>query len=37
MTEEDKQPFTSHLDELRKRLITCFIAVGIGIRGLLCL
>jgi sec-independent protein translocase protein TatC len=30
MTEEDKQPFTSHLDELRKRLITCFIAVGIG-------
>jgi len=30
MTEEAKQPFTSHLDELRKRLITCFIAVGIG-------
>ncbi len=30
MTEEDKQPFTAHLEELRKRLITCFIAVGIG-------
>ena len=30
MDEEEKQPFTSHLEELRKRLITCFIAVGIG-------
>ena len=30
MTEEDKQPFTNHLDELRKRLITSFYAVGIG-------
>jgi sec-independent protein translocase protein TatC len=30
MNEEEKQPFTSHLDELRKRLITCFAAVGIG-------
>jgi sec-independent protein translocase protein TatC len=30
MNEEEKQPFTSHLDELRKRLITCFVAVGIG-------
>ena len=30
MNEEDKQPFTAHLDELRTRLITCFIAVGIG-------
>ncbi len=30
MTEEDKQPFTNHLEELRKRLITCFYAVGIG-------
>lgn len=30
MSEEDKQPFTNHLDELRKRLITSFIAVGIG-------
>lgn len=28
--DEEKQPFTSHLDELRKRLITCFVAVGIG-------
>ncbi len=27
---EDKIPFTAHLEELRKRLITCFIAVGIG-------
>lgn len=26
----DKIPFTAHLEELRKRLITCFIAVGIG-------
>jgi len=30
MDEEEKLPFTSHLDELRKRLIRCFIAVGIG-------
>jgi sec-independent protein translocase protein TatC len=30
MPEDEKQPFTSHLDELRKRLIVCFIAVGIG-------
>lgn len=30
MSDEDKQPFTNHLDELRKRLITSFIAVGIG-------
>ena len=30
MDEEEKLPFTSHLEELRKRLITCFIAVGIG-------
>lgn len=30
MPEADKQPFTSHLEELRKRLIICFIAVGIG-------
>jgi sec-independent protein translocase protein TatC len=30
MNDEDKQPFTDHLDELRKRLITCFVAVGIG-------
>lgn len=30
MTEEGKLPFTGHLDELRKRLINCFIAIGIG-------
>lgn len=30
MNDEEKQPFTSHLDELRRRLITCFIAVGVG-------
>ncbi len=30
MDDQDKIPFTSHLEELRKRLIFCFIAVGIG-------
>lgn len=30
MNEDDKIPFTAHLEELRKRLITAFIAVGIG-------
>jgi len=30
MKEDDKLPFTAHLEELRKRLITCFAAVGIG-------
>jgi len=33
MTENDdaeKIPFTGHLEELRKRLVACFIAVGIG-------
>jgi sec-independent protein translocase protein TatC len=30
MNEDDKQPFTNHLDELRRRLITSFVAVGIG-------
>ncbi|MFC1824103.1 twin-arginine translocase subunit TatC [Thermodesulfobacteriota bacterium] len=30
MESEEKQPFLSHLEELRKRLITCSIAVGIG-------
>ncbi len=30
MSEDEKLPFTGHLDELRKRLISCFIAVGIG-------
>ncbi len=30
MREDQKLPFTSHLEELRKRLITAFIAIGIG-------
>ncbi|MDM8541206.1 twin-arginine translocase subunit TatC [Desulfococcaceae bacterium HSG9] len=30
MQEDDKLPFTAHLEELRSRLITCFIAVGVG-------
>jgi sec-independent protein translocase protein TatC len=30
MDEQEKIPFTTHLEELRKRLIVCFIAVGIG-------
>jgi len=30
MKEDDKLPFTAHLEELRKRLITSFAAVGIG-------
>jgi sec-independent protein translocase protein TatC len=30
MPENEKLPFTAHLDELRRRLIACFIAVGIG-------
>jgi sec-independent protein translocase protein TatC len=30
MDEQEKIPFTAHLEELRKRLINCFIAVGIG-------
>jgi len=33
MDSEDKQPFLNHLEELRKRLITCAIAVGIGFAG----
>ncbi len=28
--EDEKLPFTAHLEELRKRLIVCFIAIGIG-------
>jgi len=27
---EDKLPFTDHLEELRQRLIKCFISIGIG-------
>jgi sec-independent protein translocase protein TatC len=30
MDDQDKIPFTAHLEELRRRLIICFIAVGIG-------
>ncbi len=30
MPEGEKLPFTTHLDELRKRLIICFIAIGVG-------
>ena len=30
MDEDEKLPFTAHLDELRKRLIVCFIAVAVG-------
>jgi sec-independent protein translocase protein TatC len=30
MVEEEKIPFTAHLDELRKRLVNTFIAVGVG-------
>lgn len=30
MTEEEKQPFLSHLEELRKRLIRSVIGIGIG-------
>lgn len=30
MPEDEKLPFTAHLEELRKRLIICFSAVGIG-------
>jgi sec-independent protein translocase protein TatC len=30
MPEDEKLPFTAHLEELRRRLIICFIAVGIG-------
>jgi sec-independent protein translocase protein TatC len=30
MNEDDKQPFTAHLDELRRRLIVCFVSVGVG-------
>jgi Sec-independent protein secretion pathway component TatC len=27
---DDKQPFLGHLEELRKRLVICAIAIGIG-------
>jgi sec-independent protein translocase protein TatC len=30
MIEDEKIPFTAHLEELRKRLIICFIAIGVG-------
>jgi sec-independent protein translocase protein TatC len=34
MESDDKAPFTDHLEELRDRLIVCFVAVGVGF--LLC-
>jgi sec-independent protein translocase protein TatC len=30
LEEDEKIPFTSHLEELRSRLVKCFIAVGVG-------
>ncbi len=30
MMNDDKQPFMAHLEELRKRLVVCAIAIGIG-------
>ena len=30
MHEEDKLPFTAHLEELRSRLVRCFIAIAVG-------
>ncbi len=30
MSSDEKQPFVSHLEELRKRLIVCAITVGVG-------
>lgn len=30
MKEHDKAPFTEHLEELRSRMIVCFVAVGVG-------
>lgn len=30
MDDQDKIPFTAHLEELRKRLIICFASIGIG-------
>ncbi len=31
MKKDDKIPFTAHLEELRKRLIICCVAIGIGV------
>jgi len=30
MTDDEKQPFLGHLEELRRRLVACAIAVGVG-------
>lgn len=30
MIEDEKMPFTLHLEELRKRIVICFIAIGLG-------
>ena len=31
MKDDDKIPFTAHLEELRKRLIICCVAIGVGV------
>ena len=28
--DDEKMPFTAHLEELRNRLIICFVAIGVG-------
>ncbi|MCF8081218.1 MAG: twin-arginine translocase subunit TatC [Desulfobacterales bacterium] len=33
MSEDEKLPFTGHLEELRRRLIICFASVGVGFAG----
>ena len=33
MKEDEKAPFTAHLEELRNRLIVCFSAVGVAFVG----
>lgn len=33
MKEDEKIPFTAHLEELRNRLVVCFVAVGVGFLG----
>ncbi|MBW2260170.1 MAG: twin-arginine translocase subunit TatC, partial [Deltaproteobacteria bacterium] len=30
MGDNEKLPFTAHLEELRRRLIICFSAIGVG-------
>jgi len=33
MTEDEKLPFTGHLEELRRRLIICFVSIGVAFAG----